>query len=205
MTLSIVIYSALASIFGVSLVVGLCSGNRDRKEHDAATTWRNIEHRNGVTAPIPFAAPSAPVNAPGLVRVYPKTQQPDKQQLSLVGVPASTPSPQVQPQRPAPVSVMERPDEAVSSASAGVQLPMKLAEAASDEEREAVLKLHGEGKSMTAVIFAVWGAKSGGSKKYAYSRDFGNGDVCFGTPFSNEVMRLPRQVIKTSCHDTSQT
>ncbi|MEM6452230.1 MAG: hypothetical protein AAF703_18195, partial [Cyanobacteria bacterium P01_D01_bin.105] len=39
----------------------------------------------------------------------------------------------------------------------------------------------------------------------AYSRDFGNGDVCFGTPFSNEVMRLPRQVIKTSCHDTSQT
>lgn len=172
LTLSFVIYSVLASIFGVSLVVGLCSGSRTRTDQEAADTWRNIVHRNGVTEPIPFAQSSASVNAPGLVRVYPNTQQPKAAPKPLsLATSAPTPGPQVQPVRPAPVSVMERPDKTVSSASAAVKLPMKLADAPCEEERETVLKLHGEGKPMTAVILSVWGAKSGGSKKYKAARE----------------------------------
>ena len=174
-TLPLVIYSSLAAIFGVSFVAGLLSSQRSRSDNEAARTWRNITHRNGVTAPIPFASTSAPVNAPGLVRVYPKSQQPEpikeRELVAATCSPVHTPGPQVQPACPAPVSASNPADGMDSSDSAALKLPMEIAEAASDEEREAVMKLHREGRPMTAVILTVWGAKSGGSKKYKAARD----------------------------------
>jgi hypothetical protein len=150
------ILSSIITLFGVSFGVGLLSSSRTQADDDAALTWRAITHRNAITEPIPFASSVSRVNAPGLVQVYPRSQQPTPE-------PAPTP-------RPAPVS-MEKPAVAsVSRTSAAPELPLELADEANDEEREVVLRLWESGRSMTAIILSVWGIKSGGSQRYDQAR-----------------------------------
>lgn len=151
------IFSSIVTLFGLSFSIGLLSSSRTRADDDAASTWRAIVHRNAITEPIPFATSVARVNAPGLVQVYPRSQQP-------------TPTEPAPTALPAPVSMGKPTVASVSHTSAALQLPLELADEANDEEREVVLRLWESGRSMTAIILSVWGIKSGGSQRYAEAR-----------------------------------
>ena len=138
LTLSLLIPSAIATVFGVSLAVGLLTSTRTREEKDADATWRNIIHRNTITEPIPFASSVARVNDPGLVQVHPRRDRPSEPEptsiptypypLDQAAAPTPTPTADVQPACPAPVSIAPPAEAAASSASAAPKLPMKLAE-----------------------------------------------------------------------------
>jgi hypothetical protein len=155
--LALIVSSLMLTIFGVSFSVGLLSSSRTRADDDAASTWRAIVHRNAISEPIPFAQSVARVNAPGLVQVYPRSQPP-------------TPTEPAPTALPAPVSLGNPPVASVSPTSAAPQLPIELADEATDEEREIVLRLWEKGRSMSAIILSVWGIKSGGSQRYAQAR-----------------------------------
>ena len=169
MTLLFIVGSGITLVALVGGAVGALSEQRESRQSAAARTWRDITLRNGVTAESPWHKRESSFNAPGLVRVYPHSQRPHIPESELIHT--HTPQPSVQTARPAPVSIENPVIETDSADSAAPKLPIELADEANETERAAVLRLHAEGKSQTAVILEAWAIKSGGSKKYKLARE----------------------------------
>ncbi len=158
MPLTLIILTGFTTLSIVGAAVGFLSHRHTSQQASAAKTWRDITHRGGVTAVSPWHSSASRYNAPGLVQVYPRSQQP-------------TSNPNVQPERPAPVSIEKLADESVSATSETEELPLEVADEPNETEKEAVLKRLETGLSQSAIILAVWGAKSGGSAKYKAARE----------------------------------
>ncbi|MEL6553588.1 MAG: hypothetical protein AAFQ63_09035 [Cyanobacteria bacterium J06621_11] len=156
--LTVLITCILGSISGISFLIGWFSDQQDAAEQDAADTFRQITHRNGVTAPSPWSSPTAPVNAPGLIRTYPHSQRPPV-----------THSP-VQPARPALPSIEKPVEPSVSPASELPALPLEFSDEPNETEAAVIKALLDDGSSMTRIIKVAWGISSGGSKRYANAR-----------------------------------
>lgn len=166
MSIAVIIPIAFA---GLTLIGGLVGFFAERSRHtdDSATqTWRDITHRNGVSEISPWHSPKSSFNDPGLVRVYPRTQQPANT--------TQAPDPGVRPERPAPVPNENPAVEALladSELPELPELPIELADEATETERKIVSRLIEEGRSQSASILSVWGIKSGGSAKYKLARE----------------------------------
>lgn len=160
MTITLMVIGALLGTCSLSFLVGLLT---ERPESAAARTYRNIELRNGTTAPSPWHARTAPINAPGLVEVHPRSHTP-------APMPAPPPSLTIQPALPAPVSVAEAPEQAAATASEAPKLPIDFAEAANETEATVIVEMWEQGLSMTKTIKQVWNISAGGGKKYKSAR-----------------------------------
>ena len=178
MSVLLVISTAFASMTLLGGIVGFFSHRETTRQSQAAQTWRTITHRGGVAARSPWHPPESDYNAPGLVRVYPQSQKPSTPASAATpaptpALPTPTPAPDAsaQPERPAPVSIVNPDDGSVSTVSASPELPMKLADEPTETEKEAVMNQLRKGSSQSKVILTVWGVKSGGSKKYKAARD----------------------------------
>ena len=156
----------------VSGSVGYFTSKRQQRSQWAASTWRDVVHRNGVTGVIPFAPPTASVNAPGLVRVYPRSHT---STLTPAAPTAAHTDSQVHNPRPRPASVMATVQPpSVSPSEAPTDEPLDFTFELSDPphpaERARVRRVYQQGLNQTKVIKAVWGLSKGGGKKYAEAR-----------------------------------
>ena len=167
---------SIAAVVGGSLclcalaggIAGLSEHERRKRQGWASETWRNVKLRNGVEAPSPFHSPTSAINAPGLVRVYPRSQQPKQAPPPLSAEPVSATRP------PMPSAELEVPAPLVSN---GDELeeelsiePFELSDPPHEAERARVRRLYQRGMSQTKIIGEVWGLSKGGSKKYYEAR-----------------------------------
>ncbi len=160
LTLALFIPVGLVGVVAVGLCVGLMSASESEREADAALTYRNIIHRGGVTAPIPFTSTNARVNDPGLVEVHPQRTQPQPH----------TPSPSLPTALPLAASVANPINQGVSAVSEAPELPLELADSPNETEAEAVIERWENGLSMTKTIREVWDIRAGGGHRYQTAR-----------------------------------
>lgn len=157
-TLALFIPVGLVGVAAVGLCVGLLSASESEREADAALTYRNIIHRGGVTAPIPFTATTSRVNDPGLVQVHPQRTQP---QPTAATLPTAL---------PLVASVANPLEQSASAVSEAPKLPLELAEMPNESEAEAVIERWENGLSMTKTIREVWDIRAGGGHRYQSAR-----------------------------------
>ncbi len=154
LTLALFIPVGLLGVTAIGLCVGLLSASESEREADAALTYRNIIHRAGVTAPIPFADTNARVNDPGLVEVHPRRTSPQTPAAAL----------------PLAASVANPLDQSIAAISEAPELPLELADSPNEIEAEAVIERWENGLSMTKTIREVWDIRAGGGHRYKSAR-----------------------------------
>lgn len=155
---------SIAAVVGGSLllvaVVGgaadICEHNDRRRRNWASQAWRDVTLRNGVAGVSPFHSPTSSFNAPGLVRVYPRSQ-------------VRPAPPQRASDSPSAVRPVVRPGDELADELPCA--PMELSDPPHEAERARVRRLYQQGLSQTRVIKEVWGLSKGGSKRYYEARD----------------------------------
>ena len=168
LSLAALVAGSLLSVFTFGGVAGLLAHNRQARKRWASQTWRDLTLRNGVAARSPFHSDTSTFNAPGLVRVYPRSHTPTPH--------ADTPTDeQVHTARPLPTSALptQSPQQVPTVAAPMPELPsepLALSDPADPAERARCRRLYQQGLSQTKVIKGVWGISKGGGYKYNEAR-----------------------------------
>lgn len=175
MSLSIagIVAGSLLVVAAAGGVAGLLGQREQERRRWAAGVWRDLTLRNGVTERSPFHAYESSFNAPGMVRVYPRSQRPECESVSVgasvpvdvsvrpAGLPAPSASPEVcnNPVRTGFTPFEELPE-----------LPIELSSPPHEAERVLCRELYQEGMSQTKLISTLWGISKGGGYRYSEAR-----------------------------------
>lgn len=172
------IFLALLLITGSGAVAGALTHNQEVRQAQARETYNYIVLRNGVTEESPFSNLHEPVNAPGLVQVFPRSQTP----TPTPPLAAST-APVPAPARVEPLPTKERqPDDGKNDAkkiTATKETKFKWGypqggfsvQDVNFDARDAIHRLVEDGERRKTVLsWAVFGS-SGGST-YAAAKPF---------------------------------
>ncbi len=173
MSLSIaaVVAGSLLTMSAIGALIGYVTHEQQQRRNWAATTWRNVTHRNGVTERSPFHSPESSYNAPGMVRVYPRSHTPTPPATHThVSRPADIPE-----VRPRPASAMPNPVQSTVRTDDTLAdelniTPLELSEPPHPRERDICRQVYREGNNQTKTIKRVWGLSKGGGKRYAEAR-----------------------------------
>lgn len=170
MSLSIaaIVASSLLSVFAVGGVVGLLTHNQQERKRWSSQTWRDLTLRNGVTARSPFHTDTSSFNAPGLVRVFPRSHRPaphiDEPTGEQVHTAHPLPTSAIQSHSAQQVRTVAEPVNEPSTT------PLELSDPPHPDEYGRCRYYYQQGMSQTKLIMAVWGISKGGGFKYNEAR-----------------------------------
>lgn len=169
-----IVAGSLLTLSVTGLTIGAVAHNKQQRRKWAAATWRNVVHRNGVTERSPFHASESAYNAPGMVRVYPRSQAPTPptppNHVASAGLPAQVPD-----TRPRPASAIQSTVQSTvrtdDTPMAELNItPLELSDPPHPKERDICRQIYREGTNQTKTIKRVWGLSKGGGKRYAEAR-----------------------------------
>ena len=168
LSIAALVTGILSSMAIVGGSLAYLTHNKQQRRKWAAHTWRNIKLRNGVTGQSPFHQSTNSFNTPGMVEVFPQSQnyQLPIHRWEREGIPDRPPQPTSDSHSEAIPAVLtgESPDDELPST------PLELSDPPDPAERARCRRLYAQGLSQTKTINRVWGLSKGGSRRYSEAR-----------------------------------